>query len=382
MIVYGIMLTIALLFAYLNIKTEDKKKKIIYLILMMLPFILVSGLRYGVGTDFFFRYDADYRTLSDGRDVGNLEIGFKIFMKVCLIFSKNSQILFIITSILISFFMIYGINKTSKNLLISILIFVIGGFFFQSLNLVRQFLAMAMIFFGYQYLLEKDKIKWYLLICVLAFFIHSSSIIMIGLIFCRKKIIFKPWITLSIIAVIFLFSSSILDILTPFIENTRFEVYLIGKYAKPYTSHLYNLVNLVIYAFIVILYQVKIKNDKTEEMSEEMYVEDKLLLNIQALALIFTVMSNVHMLFSRMSYYFTIFQILSIPYFIETTIVKNFKFKVKTKKVKLEMKKLKSVLYTLVIIGFLSLTFYTNILHNDNEPIPYMSIFNKERKIY
>ena len=373
MIVYIIMIIISLFFAYLSIKMENKLQKIICIILTMMPFIIVSGFRYDVGTDFFYRYVSDFKSIANGAAIENLEIGFKIIIKLCLLFSNDSQWLFMITSIMITVLIIGGINKNSKNILISILIFGIGGFFFQSLNLVRQFLAMAIVFFAYQYLLKVGKVKWYILAVTIAFFVHNSSIIMIILVFCRKRLIFNSWITFLILAVVSIFGNTILELLTPFIETTRFDVYLVGKYAKGYTSTLYNLVNLMIYAFIVILYRVKTKK-QTNEMSvkDEKCMEDKLFINIQALALIFTVMSSMHMLFSRISYYFTIFQILSIPYFIETT---------KIKEICLGEKGMKQILYGLVILFFLSLTFYTNVLHNDNEPLPYISVFDKERKI-
>lgn len=367
MIVYISMIITSLFFIYLSIKIENKNQKIIYIVLGMLPFIIVAGFRYNVGTDYLYRYVTDFNKIANGIDVENLEIGFKAIIKFCLIFSKDSQLLFIITSIMITFFIIYGINKNSKNILISVLIFGIGGFFFQSLNLVRQFLAMTIVFFAYQYLLEKKKIIWYILAVIIATLIHNSSIIMLCLIFCRKRILFKPWLTILIMAAVLLFGEQIFELMTVAIENTRFDVYLIGKYAKGFTSNLYNLVNLILYAVMYICYRVKNKNQK-----EKITQEDRLFINIQALALIFTVMSSMHMLFSRISYYFMIFQILSVPYFIETT---------KIKEVHLGENGTKKVLYGFVIIFFLTLTFYTNVLHNDNEPLPYISVFSKERKI-
>lgn len=372
MIVYIIMIMISLFFTYLSVKTEDKLQKIVYIVLTMIPFIVVSGFRYDVGTDYLYRYVPDFNSIANGIDVENLEKGFKLIIKLCLLFSNNSQLLFIITSILITVFMIAGINKNSKNILISVLIFGIGGFFFQSLNLVRQFLAMSIVFFAYQYLLKKHETKWYILAVIIAFFIHNSSIIMAVLILCRKKLIFNPWAILVIISIIFVFKNTILQVLTPFIENTRFDVYLIGKYAKGYTSVLYNLVNFAIYSFMIIFYKTKMKNQMEELcLIDDICSEDKLLINIQALALIFTVMSSMHMLFARISYYFSIFQILSIPYFIETTRIKE---------VHLGEKGMKKILYGLVILFFLSLTFYTNVVHNNNEPLPYISVFDKERK--
>ena len=224
---------------------------------------------------------------------------------------------------------------------------------------------MTIVLFGYNYLFEKKKTVLFIVCLLIAFFIHSSSIIIVALLFLKSKYILKPFIIIPLIGIIFIFHNEIINLMSIFIENTRYSVYLVGLFAKGEASYLNIIINLVIYIYMHICYKIKKKNKQTINNN------DYLFLNIQALAVTFMCMSIAHMLFSRIAYYFIIFQIISIPYFVETT---------EFKEINLGRNWTKRILYMLIIICFILSFSYTNILNNDNEPLPYKTIFNKERE--
>ncbi len=371
MIIYIVATILSIAFFYISTKVEKKTTKYVLLVFTMLPYILVAGFRYGVGTDFFYRYVSDFNNIANGISVTNLEIGFKLLIYLCILFTKNSQLLFIIVSILITALVIGCITKNSKNIFISIIIFGLGGFFFQSLNLVRQFLAMSIIFFAYRYLLKEDKKLSYILAVLLASSLHITSLIMLLLLFFKKKIVFNPIVTFATSIIILLFGHTILQFIKPIIAVTRFNVYLQGTFAVADHSLLYTLVNLCIYAFMIVMYVVRKKKLAKENIKNE-DIESILFINIQALSLLFMTMSSMHILFARIAYYFSIFQIISIPYFVENSEI-TIKY--------ISKKMLKRLMYAGIIICFLSLTFYTNILHNDNGVLPYKTIFYKDIEI-
>lgn len=363
MLIYIGMTALAILFAFFSTKTENRVKKTIFFILTLLPFIIVSSIRYDVGTDFSFRYSTDFYKVADGIKIENLEPGFILLIKFCLIFSRNSQILFFVTSALITFFVISEIFKNSKNICYSILLFFIGTFFFLSLNMVRQFLAMSIILFCYRFLFEKKKYVFFLMGVIIAFTIHSSSIIMVILLSLKKKLFAQPIFLAIAVILILILETNIMSILSPIIENTRFDVYLIGKYAKGDPSYLGILVNTFLYAYMYIIYRIKKKR------GEENLKEDIFLLNIQGIALLTMSMTAVHILFARISSYFSIFQIISIPYFTET-------LKIQYKQLKAESVRI--ILYIIIFLCFGASFIHTNIRNNNNEPLPYKTIFNKE----
>ncbi len=386
MIVYIVMLLISIVFLKLEEKQEKKKLKILMLILAVVPFFLVSILRYDLGTDYLKRYVHDFNEMAQGRNIENLEIGFKLLIQFCLIFTTNPNILFVITSTIILGLIMYTIFTKSKNYILSILIFFLCGFFFNSLNLVRQYIAISLILFGYRFLLKEKKYYFAYILCTfIAMTMHSTSMIAIILVFLNKKEImnFKWLIPISFL--ILIINENLFELIKPIIQNTRFNVYLTGNMAKGEISILYILENFLVYIF---MYYIYIKNKKVNQNGKE----ETLLLNVQGLSLLTTVCGACHMQFMRIALYFFIFQIISIPLFIykipvdevKKDIEKIFKkIKISSEKIKLEkiMPKFKEIISVIFIICLLCVFWHTNIKNNDNEVVPYKTIINKEISI-
>ncbi len=159
MIIYMLMITISLMFSLILKKIHSKKLYIMFAILSAIPFVIVSGFRYDVGTDYLFRYVNDFFVLRNGENINNLEIGFLVLQKICILLN-NYQVIFIITSLITTTFIFYTIYRDSKNVQLSIVLYFIGAFFFQSLNMVRQYVSISIILFSYKFLINKNWLKW------------------------------------------------------------------------------------------------------------------------------------------------------------------------------------------------------------------------------
>ena len=375
MYIYIITFLITILLIWLaENKAKSRKNKIILLILAVVPMFFISAIRYNVGTDYEKRYVADYYTLLEGKNVGNLEIGFKAIDYLCLFFTKEPYLLFAITSLIILAIIFEVIYKKSSNRILSIIIFFLGGYFFATLNIIRQYISVAFILLGYQFLMSENKKKAYIgfVICaILAFFMHSSSIICFIIILLTKKNIMDARWVIPLSILILILNKNIMVILTPIIKNTRFNVYLTGKFTTGELSILQIVENLIIYLAMYFSYYFEKKQGK------ELDKQGITLLNIQGLALLLTVSGVIHTLFIRMAIYFVAFQIISIPYFfsilqfntITDKINKKFKKNLKTKTVEI-------IIYSCIVLGFSAMFIYTNILNNDNEVLPYKTIFS------
>lgn len=375
MYIYIITFLITILLIWLaENKAKSRKIKIILLILAVVPMFFISAIRYNVGTDYEKRYVADYYTLLEGKNVGNLEIGFKAIDYLCLFFTKEPYLLFAITSLIILAIIFEVIYKKSSNRILSIIIFFLGGYFFATLNIIRQYISVAFILLGYQFLMSENKKKAYIgfVICaILAFFMHSSSIICFIIILLTKKNIMDARWVIPLSILILILNKNIMVILTPIIKNTRFNVYLTGKFTTGELSILQIVENLIIYLAMYFSYYFEKKQGK------ELDKQGITLLNIQGLALLLTVSGVIHTLFIRMAIYFVAFQIISIPYFfsilqfntITDKINKKFKKNLKTKTVEI-------IIYSCIVLGFSAMFIYTNILNNDNEVLPYKTIFS------
>ena len=377
--IYIISFLITILLIYLaKTKVKNKKIKVILLILAVIPMLLVSALRYQVGTDYTKRYVENYRMLQKGIDVEDLEIGFKAIDYVCLFFTKDAYLLFIVTSLIILSIVFEVIYKKSSNSILSVIIFFLGGYFFGTLNLVRQYIAVAFILLGYQFLMFENRKKAYSLfvLCgILAFLMHSSSIVCFAIMFLtRKNIINIKWV-LPVSALILILNKNIMTILAPIIKNTRFNTYLTGKFAQGDLSIITIAENLIVYLwFSIIYYYEKRQNRKLEK-------EGITFLNIQGITLLLSVSGVVHTQFMRIMIYFSAFQILSIPYFFNITNYEEIAEKIKTKINKnISGKAIKTITYACIVLAFSGMFIYTNILHNDNGVLPYKTIFERDKK--
>ena len=85
---------------------------------------------------------------------------------------------------------------------------------------------------------------------------------------------------------------------------------------------------------------------------------------MQGFALIFIALGKTSVLSIRLVYFFSIFQLISIPYFLN--------------KIKLNLFK-NYIIYTILIVSIFatSLT-WTHILHPSDEVLPYKTIYNKD----
>ena len=380
MIVYLIMLVISIIFLVLAQKTENKKLKIVYYILTALPFFLVSAFRYDVGTDYITRYTYDFNTMVKGTDIPNLEIGFKTMVKIIILFTTDPLPVFVISSAIIVGLVMTTIFTKSKNMVLSILIFFIGGFYFDSLNIMRQYISICIVLFAYRFLLKERKQKLYYVIAVLiAATIHSTSLIMLVLLFLDKKMLANIKFVLPVTAVILLLNQRLFDLIGFFIQNTRFNVYLTGKLSVGDVSIVLLFENIVVY---LMMYYIYYKNKKKNNIQKE----DTLFLNIEGITLLVIALGSVHMLFLRIAFYFSMFHILSIPYYLSKLdgkeLVEDIK---KITKNKVNLVRIESKIVTIVTICVMSIFtvhfIRTYILKDTNEVTPYKTVFFKDFEI-
>ena len=119
---------------------------------------------------------------------------------------------------------IISINAISKNKLISYFCFVGIGFYFQSFNIIRQWLALSFILVGLIFLLKKNKDYLFVVFVLIAFCFHKSALIAgVFLLFRNIKFEYKTFL-------FFLIGSSILIFLVDLlIVNLR----LFPQFAQP-----------------------------------------------------------------------------------------------------------------------------------------------------
>lgn len=356
MLIYIIILVFVYFISAINSRKIDKLDIVFFVFLSV-----VSGFRYGVGTD-FFGY-VNYFNLIDSGYTLSVEPGFRFLSTMFSTMNFNSQALFLTLSILTMTFIYKGINYYTKGdytykpvLYIILLIFT----FFPSLNGARQALAAAIIFYASRFIVEKNFFKFSIWVFFAALF-HYSSIIFFGLYFIATKD-FKR-ITLLIV-LFFSFFLAKFGMINGFLEYIllNFSFLDIGGYIENYLYSSYNAregqfgivyyINVLILIVFIILKDRLIKNDRA-----------LLSFNFFYLFILSNVLAMDATMLARLTYFFSIYMAICIPRF-------GLLFDRKSRKI---------VEYTL--IGLYSLLFLYIILNGYLNPgqtdfIPYDYNFN------
>lgn len=333
-----------------NKETHYKRNKFVERLLFSVSFCMAlfpMGVRYGIGTDYFYTYLPHFYGIAMGT-MEFTEVGFNIINKIIFNLTGNYKVFFFVTSFIFLYFLYKGIYENSNNLFISIMMIFIGQSYFYSMNMIRQAIAIAIIFYAFKYIKHDKKIK-YILCCVIASCIHISALLMIPFIIVFNfKLDNKKRIILIILLLI---TQPVIEIVIKYIiQFTPYAWYYTSQYNTGNSSMLLILINMIIFILNSFYYNKETKEDK----------EFKILTNINFIGMCIILLSSSIPLVNRLVRYFTIFQILLIPKIFE---------KEKNQKLRIILK--------IVTLGILFITMYYQIIILGGEGVyPYKSIFN------
>lgn len=151
--------------------------------------ILVSALRYRVGTDYFSYYNwsiKDWQTVFSDIITFN-EGGFSLLTKLSRTIWNDGQSLILFSAVITVGLYTLTIYRRSSTYLLSMLLYLMLGQWQGGFNGIRQYLAAAILFSGYQFILDKKYFR-YCLIVLIATLFHKSAIVMVVpcFLFARK----------------------------------------------------------------------------------------------------------------------------------------------------------------------------------------------------
>lgn len=142
--------------------------------------ILISGLRYRVGTDYMAYYSWQVPTWENvwKNFLSFNESGFSLLTLLSRSIWDDRQSLILFSAVITVGLYTWTIYREGQAYLLSMLLYLFLGQWQGSFNAIRQYLAGAVLFAGYHYMLKKDYGK-YILIVVLASLFHKMALVMI-----------------------------------------------------------------------------------------------------------------------------------------------------------------------------------------------------------
>lgn len=187
MTTYLIMLIISVFFATcarkLQYETKYRRVYYVYAILSVLPFMLVSAVRYKVGTDWPI-YDEYFYAINKGTNSFREPL-FNLLNRIIYLFTDNSQFLFIAVAIITLSFTFVAIYQQSRYIPFSIIVYFLSTIYFNSLNQMRQAIAMSIFLYASKYLWTRNW-KKYMLWMLVAIGFHISALIYIPIYFLYR----------------------------------------------------------------------------------------------------------------------------------------------------------------------------------------------------
>lgn len=324
----------------------------IYFVLMIMPVVLVSGLRYGISVDYINIYQRGFYRITEGNiSQSDFEIGFQLLVKACATIVDEPWFMFLVVALITIVIFFESAKKCSKNFVLSVSLFFLIGIYFDTFNGIRQYIAVALFVYSYRYI--RDKRFWkFLIIMLIAGLFHTSAFFFIPVYWLHKiNINFRKW--LIIILTLFIFSGQLINLYVVLLSRLgKYNEYIIRNTLANNTS--FSLSGLIISIIAVV---PCVLNEKKMRINEE----GKYFLNMVMLGIAIASISEVLPLAERILYYFKGIYLISIPYALDLC----------------SSKKTRQLLLNGIIILLGSMTMIGIIALNWYAVLPYKSIFNR-----
>lgn len=277
------------LIIFLGLSKLKHKNSFIFIILF-----LVSALRFDVGYDYI-----SYYNVINYLDKNNYN-RFGIIDQLLINISRSIdfyQFYFIATSFFVIYLITVTLKKFSENYFFSILIFItIPIFYLLSFSIIRQFVAISIVFYSLRYIVKRNLLKYLLLIFV-AFLFHISAIIATPIYFLYRNKFSKKFAVLLLLLLSF-FLSSVL-------------VIIIQKYMPIYASYIYESARFGknLFYFFVLIYIFVLMNYKYIRNNNASFFFNTFTVGL----CLYAMTIQLGEVAPRASYYYLIFIIVLIP---------------------------------------------------------------------
>jgi len=217
------LLSFALLSEFGYFKTS-KTAKAAFLSAGSLILFFISAFRFDTGYDYRPYTNFFTRTISNTTaQLATLrfEKGYVFLNRYIQLFVNDFQVLFIIISLIVIILVYAILLKYCKNPSLGLLGFYLLGYYFVSMDLMRNLVAGLIVMYSYKYIKEKDFMR-FIVIVLLASTFHLSALVFIPFYFIlRLKFNYITFIVHTVVwGTLLVFSRPIMDFVTTYIYSS------------------------------------------------------------------------------------------------------------------------------------------------------------------
>lgn len=303
---------------------------------------VIAAIRYDVGQDY-----GAYLEIFYGSEMTVREPGYRLINTISSWLGFSGQFTIALYGIMTVVFAFLFIRNNSKFPVISVYIyFCFSAFYLQSLNIIRQALAIYIFYYSIKYIKERKFVKYILTILIGALFGHLTILVTIPLYFIISRK--YTWKFKIIVVVIISLSAKLVQTLLLY---TPYGFYFQFGNAGKNVSFTFILETILCLFFFL---QAK----KMEEENIEFYNMNFVLLCFTGMTVL-NLNSALAQYLERVMYYFVPAQLILIPEYLYAT-------------------KRKDIKIFAIIIIFAIFFFYTVVLRGEvNNLVPYQVFWGK-----
>lgn len=352
MLVYSLNLLIT---TTLNFLSRRYSKTTISPFLSTLAVLIISfiaGIRYGVGTD-FFEYVKWFNVYSRRSiNLFDRNFGFDIMIRIIQIFTDNPQWLFFISALVINHLVMIFIKRNTSLFDLGFYLFITLYLFYSSLNITRQWIAIAIFLYALNFAFEKKLLK-FLFVMVIATSFHTSAILMLPLYFILQlevnlKNMFVVFISTLIIGLNFESTLSYIAKMLPMLNVNNYIRFFNSIFATSGGGG---------WAYTFLLFSVFIFMIVSKKGYDEKIVNSDKHFLLMGVATFFSLFSPFSMIFLRVQLYLMPIVLVTLP---NVVFIQN--------------EKVKRIMYILVLV-LTAIYMFRSLLINGGEPLPYRTFF-------
>lgn len=185
--IYFITFALLLILTYKYDYRQETSKRLVWVVVIWLLFMLTAGMRYRIGTD-SIRYEAYFNQIPGLTEIGARHFndaayarfapGYILLNSVVKTFSEDFTAFQFVHSIIVCSVVVFFFYRNARNLFFALLIFYVFQYLNLTTEVLRESLAVSVFLLAWPFFRDSKWIKWYLM-SILALFFHVSAIMML-----------------------------------------------------------------------------------------------------------------------------------------------------------------------------------------------------------
>lgn len=306
-----VTLVSTVLISLLSRNMEERKKKvgaIFFIFFVACILILVPALRTNIGDTYV--YVSSYRQMN-GLTLQDIftkfgDVGYYVLMYFLHKISSDPQIMIFVTSLVTQVCYFIFFYKYRSMIELEVFMYIASGYYFVTMNGIRQSLASAILLLGTKYIINRN-FKKYLIVVLISSIFHQSALIMILIYFVsiEKAWSKKMFIMVGVAAIGAMLFNELMPILFKLLQGSNY-----AHYEEVFESGLEEGANVlrVAVAFVPLLLAF-LKRKKLEN-----WKSSNVFINMAVVNFIFMIFSLQTWIFARFTIYFNPYNCVLLPY--------------------------------------------------------------------